>query len=320
MAGKTTDFFGVMERGLSGPSHGGKMADPAPGPAEEKFVVVPLGSDSKKIGQVIGSESCRRILDALTTEPASASQLAEKMGAPLTTVQYDIEKLLEAGLIKVERVARTEKMRQMKIYGPVRKLIVVVPEKLTSGSPADILRKYLGVFLGILFVGSLVEWAPSMGPGAPLAAPAGPGPLGAPVGGPPLTSPSAAPLLPEAVSTPAAGIPAIPAGEKQVVNVTNAWTSRDSSLYDYGNLSSATTNQSPATVVIPTPPAAATPTPTPIPLISPLSSPLFPSATALPQVVAAPYAPHYGLWFILGGTSALALLGAAGWALKRKKM
>ena len=99
---------------------------------EEKFVIVPLGSDAKKIGQVVGSETCRQILDALTTQPMSASQVAEKLGPPLTTVQYDVEKLLGAGLIRVERVARTEKMREMKIYGPVRKLIVVVPEALTG--------------------------------------------------------------------------------------------------------------------------------------------------------------------------------------------
>lgn len=202
------------------------MADPEPGPNEERFVVVPLGSDSKKIGQVIGSESCRRILDSLATEPASASQLAEKMEVPLTTVQYDIEKLLGAGLIRVERVVRTEKMRQMKIYGPVRKLIVVVPERLASGSPADILKKYLGAFIGILLAGTLVELLPSW-----------------------RASPASAPKA-------AADI----AGEAQRA----------------------------------------------LPLSAPVS-------TAIPPE------PHYGLWLMAGGTLALALLGLAGWALRRKK-
>lgn len=202
------------------------MADPEPGPNEERFVVVPLGSDSKKIGQVIGSESCRRILDSLATEPASASQLAEKMEVPLTTVQYDIEKLLGAGLIRVERVVRTEKMRQMKIYGPVRKLIVVVPERLASGSPVDILKKYLGAFIGILLAGTLVELLPSW-----------------------RASPASAPKA-------AADI----AGEAQRA----------------------------------------------LPLSAPVSTAISPE-------------PHYGLWLMAGGTLALALLGLAGWALRRKK-
>ncbi len=206
------------------------MEGATPGPKEERFVVVPLGSDSKRIGQVIGSEGCRRILDSLAAEPASASQLAEKMGAPLTTVQYDVEKLLEAGLIRVERVARTEKMREMKIYGPVRKLIVVVPERLTSGSPADILKRYLGAFLGLVLAGGLVEVLPG------------------------LTAPKAAPLAaPKAAGAAEAALP------------------------------------------------AAAP------------APAAPVSTALPPE------PHYGLWLVAGGALALALLGLAGWVLKRKK-
>lgn len=212
------------------------MADPEPGPNEEKFVVVPLGRDSKRIGQVIGSESCRKILDSLTSQPASTSQLAERLGLALTTVQYDVERLLEAGLIRVERVARTEKMREMKIYGPVRKLIVVVPEKLAGGSPTDLLKRYLGAFLGILFVGALVELLPAFGGG---------------LGAPPATAPQA---MDEAAG----------AAERS------------------------------------------------LPLAAPAAAPE-------PAFLATPPEPHYGLWLIVGGALALALLGLAGWVRRRKK-
>ena len=123
----------------------------------EKLLVLPLGEDSKKITQVITNDTAREIIELLAEHSMSASDIAKKLNVPLTTVKYNIENLVEVGLAKIERIKYSEKGRKVKVYAPVRKLIVVVPEKMDNGSIVEILKKYLGVILAAVFATGLVE-------------------------------------------------------------------------------------------------------------------------------------------------------------------
>ena len=123
----------------------------------EKLLVLPLGEDSKKITQVISNDTAREIIELLAEHSMSASDIAKKLNVPLTTVKYNLENLVEVGLAKIERIKYSEKGRQVKVYAPVRKLIVVVPEKMDNGSIVDILKKYLGVILAAVLATGLVE-------------------------------------------------------------------------------------------------------------------------------------------------------------------
>ena len=95
---------------------------------DEKLLILPL-NDSKRVSQVLSNDTARRILEVLAEAPLSASEVAARLGLPLTTVQYNINKLLDAGLVRVERTKYSEKMREVKIYAPARKLVVIVPEQ-----------------------------------------------------------------------------------------------------------------------------------------------------------------------------------------------
>ncbi|MCL7475629.1 MAG: helix-turn-helix domain-containing protein [Methanosarcinales archaeon] len=123
----------------------------------EKLIVLPLGKESKKITQVITNDTARQIIELLADQSMSVSDMAQKLDVPLTTIKYNIENLVDVGLAKIERIRYSEKGRQVKIYGPVRKLIVVVPEKTDSASITDILKKYLGVVLAAVFASGIVE-------------------------------------------------------------------------------------------------------------------------------------------------------------------
>ncbi len=123
----------------------------------EKLMVIPLGKESKKITQVITNDTARQVMELLADQSMSVSDIAHKLDVPLTTIKYNIDNLVDVGLAKVERIKYSEKGRQVKIYGPVRKLIVVVPEKTDSASIADILKKYLGVVLAAVFASGIVE-------------------------------------------------------------------------------------------------------------------------------------------------------------------
>lgn len=131
------------------------MQDNDPG---EKLLILPLGEKSKKITQVISNDTARKIIELLADAPLSATDIADRLHAPLTTIAYNLENLEGVGLVKVERIKYSEKGREVKIYAPVRKLIVVVPEKTDRKSVTDIIRKYLGVILAAVLASSFIEF------------------------------------------------------------------------------------------------------------------------------------------------------------------
>jgi len=135
-----------------------RMQEKEKDPSEEKILILPLGEESKKITQVISNDTARQIIELLADAPLSASDIAGRLQVPLTTITYNLENLESVGLIKVERIKYSEKGREVKIYAPVRKLIVVVPERTDRKSVADIVRKYLGVILAAVLASSLIEF------------------------------------------------------------------------------------------------------------------------------------------------------------------
>jgi predicted transcriptional regulator len=127
-------------------------------PGEEKLLIIPLGEGSKKITQVISNDMARKIIELLADAPLSASDIAERLVTPLTTIVYNLENLESVGLIRVDKIKYSEKGREVRIYAPVRKLIVLVPEKTDRKSITDILRKYVGVVLAAVFASSIIEF------------------------------------------------------------------------------------------------------------------------------------------------------------------
>jgi predicted transcriptional regulator len=123
----------------------------------EKLLVLPLGDESKKITQVITNDTARQIMELLAEHSMSASGIAKQLDVPLTTIKYNLENLVDVGLAKIERIKYSEKGRQVKVYAPVRKLIVVVPEKIGSASITEVLKKYLGVILTAVFASGFIE-------------------------------------------------------------------------------------------------------------------------------------------------------------------
>ncbi|WP_342306338.1 helix-turn-helix domain-containing protein [Methanolobus sp. ZRKC5] len=125
----------------------------------EKVLIVPLGEGSKKITQVLSNEKAMKMLDILADKPMSASDVAETLELPLTTVKYNLDGLIEADLIKVKETKWSRKGREVKIYEPVQKLIVVAPGNMKSdrSSILSMLKKYLGLVAGAVFAATGLE-------------------------------------------------------------------------------------------------------------------------------------------------------------------
>ena len=126
---------------------------------DEKLLILPLNDkNSKKITQIISNDTARNILEAIASEPLSASEIAEKLRIPLSTVQYNLDKLNDAGLAKVERTKYSEKMKRVKIYAPQRKFVVIVPEKTNRKDVIAALKRYLTVIFFAVAGSGVIEF------------------------------------------------------------------------------------------------------------------------------------------------------------------
>lgn len=118
----------------------------------EKVLILPLSEDSKKITQILSNDKAMKVLEILTDKPMSATDVAEKLGMPLTTVKYNIDALVEVDLIKVKQTKWSKKGREIKIYEPVQKFIVVAPGSMKDKSSVlSMLKKYLALVAGAVF-------------------------------------------------------------------------------------------------------------------------------------------------------------------------
>ncbi len=117
----------------------------------------------------MSNDTARNILEAIASNPLSASEIAEKLRIPLSTVQYNLNKLNDAGLAKVERTKYSEKMKRVKIYAPQRKFVVIVPEKTSRKDVIAALKRYLTVIFFAVVGSGIIEFFTAMrmkGPGS----------------------------------------------------------------------------------------------------------------------------------------------------------
>ncbi|MCQ1535063.1 helix-turn-helix transcriptional regulator [Methanosarcina sp. KYL-1] len=98
---------------------------------EEKLRILSLSNDSRKIIQTLSNETSIRVLQLLETGDMSASELAGGLDLRLNTLQYHLDALLEADLIRISEVKWSQRGRKIKVYEPVEKLIILIPGRNT---------------------------------------------------------------------------------------------------------------------------------------------------------------------------------------------
>lgn len=115
----------------------------------EKYLIVSLGDErAKALGEVISNPSCKKIVDLLAEKDMSASEIASNLKMPLNSVGYNIDKLVNAGIIeKVKGFFWSSKGKKMERYSVVNKAIVI------SAKKPGIYSKLRGVVPSILVAG-----------------------------------------------------------------------------------------------------------------------------------------------------------------------
>ncbi len=87
-----------------------------------------------KIAEAISNKTAKKILGLLSEKEMSESELAKILGIGLNTVEYNIKKLVEAGLIeKVGGFLWSIKGKRIYRYRVVNKRIVILPKKSIRG-------------------------------------------------------------------------------------------------------------------------------------------------------------------------------------------
>ncbi len=96
---------------------------------EEKLLILQLSEDSRKIARLLSNETSIKILKLLNKKSMSAGDLADELEVRLNTLKYNLDSLLEAGMIRVRHIKWSRKGREIKVYEAVEKVIVLLPVK-----------------------------------------------------------------------------------------------------------------------------------------------------------------------------------------------
>jgi DNA-binding transcriptional ArsR family regulator len=134
--------------------------------AEEHIEVISTEDQRIKIiGEELANDTGRAIFGKISQGVMSTNDIAKSLNVSLPLVNWHINRLLEVGLIKVEKIELSSKNKKMKYYGPVKTAFVIVPpttpaENDVSKSKKDAifmqLRHYLAGIAASVIVGPLV--------------------------------------------------------------------------------------------------------------------------------------------------------------------
>jgi DNA-binding transcriptional ArsR family regulator len=142
------------------------MTSPQPG-GSGVIILEPGDEKAQKIAKAIGSKTAGEILQLLKDGGHASNQIAEALSIPITTVQYHLENLVDAGIITIVEKRWSQKGREVKVYGLRDQMLIVVPH---GGDLKGILLRYASLFAVVMFASIVLALlAPAF---APVASPA----------------------------------------------------------------------------------------------------------------------------------------------------
>lgn len=118
----------------------------------KKYFVVDLNDDRvSNLANILSNKTARKIVEFLAEGEASESDISSKLNLPANTVNYNIKKLLDAGVIeKSKKFLWSEKGKKIYFYQVANRSIVISPKKLFSFK--KIIPSFILVILGAFIV------------------------------------------------------------------------------------------------------------------------------------------------------------------------
>lgn len=100
---------------------------------EEKYVMFSMDDDRiKYLSESLSNPSCKKILDLLSEQELTETDIAKQLKIPLNTVDYNIKKLIKAGLIEKTSHFWSIRGKKMPVYKVSNKQIIISPKKFTK--------------------------------------------------------------------------------------------------------------------------------------------------------------------------------------------
>lgn len=132
---------------------------------KDPFMLVSLREDkAKKVAQVLSSPTATKILNYLTENEATESQISKALKIPLSTVHYNIQQLVDAKLVIVEEFHYSDKGREVNHYKLANKYIIIAPKE--DEGLLQHLKKFIPITtitLGLAVVLKVMQFATAPG-------------------------------------------------------------------------------------------------------------------------------------------------------------
>src|SRR3989338_3894468 len=125
--------------------------------AKESFILVNLNEDTtKELAQTLQSATCKSILNLLSKEEATETEIARLLSMPISTVHYNLQLLLKAKLVLAEEYHYSQKGKEVLHYKLANQFIVIAPRQ-TEGLHETLAKKLKNILpLAIITAGGSV--------------------------------------------------------------------------------------------------------------------------------------------------------------------
>lgn len=86
----------------------------------------------KSIGEILSSDSSRKILQLLFNQSFTANQIAQQTGMSLQLVIHHLKKMQSSGIVKITNVGKNTKSHDMKFYTIDKVALVILPSEMSK--------------------------------------------------------------------------------------------------------------------------------------------------------------------------------------------
>ncbi|MFH0968362.1 MAG: helix-turn-helix domain-containing protein [Methanobacteriota archaeon] len=115
-------------------------------------VLTPDEDDARAVARAMASSTAGGIIRSFQGQELTASDIANLLNLPISTIMYHLETLVEVGFIEVSRIRYSVKGREVKVYRQSDQVLIVAPRQDDIRAA---LLKYASLF-GITICGAAV--------------------------------------------------------------------------------------------------------------------------------------------------------------------
>ncbi|MBI1829506.1 MAG: winged helix-turn-helix transcriptional regulator [Thaumarchaeota archaeon] len=130
---------------------------------EDSVEILTTDSDRLKIiGEEISNDTGRAVLSKLFEGITSVSEIAKSLDISVQLVAWHIERLLNAGLIRIHKVELSSKNKEVRHYEPKKLALVIIPSSVAKSTTySNLLKKalqktYDKIPVFVTFIGSSI--------------------------------------------------------------------------------------------------------------------------------------------------------------------